>query len=234
LNDDLNARSKISLLESSSFLPCVSCESLHAEINELNLTLTTCVDELEHARAEICDMKSMPCSKCYLLLEVDACHTSCHNHDALLDVNDDCCSCGLICTSCIDLENEVLALKKMCDDMSAKLVEHDEMSANLEKEIELLRTTYAKCIEKEIENLRNTTCGTCEHLKFESEVLRTKCKCLCAKGLDSHVSCRSDVDACKIASFQLELTSSLECECDTTTQINFILSHKPLLLVITQ
>jgi len=41
------------------------------------------------------------------------------------------------------LENEVLALKQMRDDMSAKLVEH-RMSANHEKEIELLRTTYAK------------------------------------------------------------------------------------------
>jgi hypothetical protein len=28
------------------------------------------------------------------------------------------------------------------------------MSANLEKENELLRTTYAKCIEEEINNLR--------------------------------------------------------------------------------
>jgi GTP-sensing pleiotropic transcriptional regulator CodY len=52
------------------------------------------------------------------------------------------------------LESEVLTLKKMRDDMSAKLVEHDEMSANLEKENELLRTTYAKCIEEEVDNLR--------------------------------------------------------------------------------
>jgi GTP-sensing pleiotropic transcriptional regulator CodY len=63
------------------------------------------------------------------------------------------------------LESEVLALKKMSKDMSAKLVEHDEMSANLEKENELLHTTYAKCIEEEIDNLRNMACGTCEHLK---------------------------------------------------------------------
>jgi chromosome segregation ATPase len=76
LNDDLDmARSKIALLESRASLPCVSCESLLAEINELKLTHTTCVDELEHARAEICDMKSMPCSKCSLLLVENACHT---------------------------------------------------------------------------------------------------------------------------------------------------------------
>ena len=79
-------------------------------------------------------MKSLPCSKCTLLIVDDACHTSCDNYDALVDVNDDTCSCGLICTSCIDLESEVLALKKVRDDMSAKLVEHDEMSANLEKQ----------------------------------------------------------------------------------------------------
>lgn len=93
-------------------------------------------------------MKSITYSKCSLVL------TSCNNHDALIDVNDDISSCGLICTSCVELESEVLALKQMHDDMSAKLVEHNEMSANLEKEIELLRTTYAKCIEKEMDNLR--------------------------------------------------------------------------------
>ena len=54
LNDDLDVtRSKIALLESSASLPCVSCESLSAEIDKLKLTHTTCVDELEHARAEI-------------------------------------------------------------------------------------------------------------------------------------------------------------------------------------
>ena len=36
-----------------------------------------------------------------------ACLTSCDNHDALLDANDDVSSNGLICTSCIELENEV-------------------------------------------------------------------------------------------------------------------------------
>jgi hypothetical protein len=100
----------------------------------------------------------------------------------------------------------------MRDDMSAKLVEHDEMSANLEKENELLHTTYAKCIEEEINNLRNMTCGTCERLKSQNEVLRTRCKSLCAKGLDSCFSCHSDVDASKFASSKAESTSSLECE----------------------
>jgi hypothetical protein len=110
------------------------------------------------------------------------------------------------------LESEVLALKKMRDDMSAKLVEHDEMSANLEKENELLRATYAKCIEEEINNLRNMTCGTCECLESQNEVLRTRCKSLCAKGLDSRFSCHSDVDASKFASSKPEATSSLERE----------------------
>jgi hypothetical protein len=92
LNGELDmARSKIVLLELSASLPCVSCESLHAEINELKLTHTTCVDELEHARAEICDMKSIPCSKFSLLLLEDACHTSYDKVDALLDVNDVAC-----------------------------------------------------------------------------------------------------------------------------------------------
>jgi hypothetical protein len=110
------------------------------------------------------------------------------------------------------LESEVFALKKMREDRSAKLVEHDEMSANLEKENELLRTTYAKCIEEEINILRNMTCGTCECLKSQNEVLRTRCKSLFAKGLDSHFSCHSDVDASKFSSSQPESTSSIECE----------------------
>ena len=74
LNDDLDkARIEIALLKSNASLPCVSCESLLAEINELKLTHTTCVDELEHARAEICEIKSMPCSKCSLMHNDDAC-----------------------------------------------------------------------------------------------------------------------------------------------------------------
>ena len=40
----------------------------------------------------------------------------------------------------------------------------------------------------------------------------TKYKSLCAKGLDSRVSCHSDVDAFKIAFSQPELTSSFERE----------------------
>ncbi|XP_022684993.1 uncharacterized protein LOC111258245 [Setaria italica] len=154
----------------------------------------------------------MPCSMCSLVLDDDACLTSCDNHDIVRDVNDDDCSCGLICTSCIELENEVLTLKQMRDDMSAKLVERNEMSANLEKENKLLRTTYAKCIEKEMDNLRNAPCGTCDRLKHENEVLATRCKILSAKSFDSCNSYHSDVGVSKIASSQLELLSSIERE----------------------
>jgi hypothetical protein len=62
LNDDLDmARSKIVLLESNASLPCVSCESFLAEINELKLIHTTCVDEFEHARAEIHTTSALCC-----------------------------------------------------------------------------------------------------------------------------------------------------------------------------
>ena len=57
LKDDLyKARDEIALLKLNSSLLCVLCESLFAEINELNLTHTTCLDELEPARAEINEM----------------------------------------------------------------------------------------------------------------------------------------------------------------------------------
>jgi chromosome segregation ATPase len=185
LRKDLDcARDELTLLKSNASLPCASCESLLAEINELKLTHSTCVDELKHARAKIDEISSRPCSLCSF------------------DVNDDVSSTGLICTSCIEFENEVLALKQICDDMSAKLVEHNEMSANLEKENELLRTTYAECIEKEMQNLKNAPCGTCDRLKFENEILAKRCKSFCAKSLDSRDSCNSDVGVSKIASLQ--------------------------------
>jgi hypothetical protein len=206
------ARDEIDLLKSNASLPCVSCESLLAEINELKLTHTTCVDELEHARAKIDEISSRPCSLCSLNVIDDTCHTSCVNHDTLLDVNDDVSSIGLTCTSCIELKNEVLALKQMREDMSAKLVEHKDMSANLEKEIELLRTTYAECIAKEMENLKNAPCGTCDRLKFENEVLAKRCKSFCAKSLVSRDSCNSDVVASKIASLQPKSSSCVARE----------------------
>jgi uncharacterized CHY-type Zn-finger protein len=56
------------------------------------------------------------------------------------------------------------------------------------------------------------TCGTCERFKSQNEVLHTRCKSLCAKGLDSRFSCHSDVDASKFASSKPESTSSLERE----------------------
>ena len=56
---------------------------------------------------------------CSFILDDDVCPTSCDIHDTLPDVNDDDCSCRLICTSCIELKNEVLVLKRMRDDMSA-------------------------------------------------------------------------------------------------------------------
>ena len=185
-------------------LPCVRCESLLAEINELKLTHTTYVEQFEHARAENFEMSSRLRSSLSLLN--DACHTSCATQTELHDVNDDISSTALICTSCVDLKNEVLALEQMRDDMCAKLVEHNEMSANLEKEIELLRTTYAKCIGEEMKNLRDAPCGTCEGLKFENEVLAKRCKSLCAKSLDSRDFSNSGVVS-KIASSHPELSS---------------------------
>ena len=144
LNDNLDKDGdKIALLKSNASLPCGSCDSLIDEINELKMTHTTYVDQLEHSRAEICKMKFMPSSMSSLVLNHDTCLTSYDNHDILRDVNDDACSRDLICASCIQLKNEVLALKQMRDDMNAKMVEHNKISANLEKENDLLHTTYA-------------------------------------------------------------------------------------------
>ena len=52
-NDLYKARDEIALMKRNASLPCGSYESLLAEIDNLKLTHTTCVNELEHARAEI-------------------------------------------------------------------------------------------------------------------------------------------------------------------------------------
>ena len=82
----------------------------------------------------------------------------------------------------------------------------------IEKENDLLRTTYAKCIEEQVESLRNAPCGTCDRIKFENEFLSKRCKSLIAKSFDSRDSCHSDVGVSKIASSQPELASSVERE----------------------
>ena len=86
------------------------------------------------------------------------------------------------------------------------------MSARFEIEVDLLHTTYAKCIEEQMESLRNALCGTCDRLKFENEFLSKRCKSLIAKSFESHDSCHSDFDSSKIASSQPELTSSADRE----------------------
>jgi hypothetical protein len=54
------------------------------------------------------------------------------DHDVLLDIN--ACNMSTIsCTSCNDLKHEIDDFKQVHDDMSAKLVEHNKKSANLEK-----------------------------------------------------------------------------------------------------
>ena len=179
------ARHEVSLVHSIASLPCVCCDSLNAKFDELKFVHNTCVADLEHARAEIDKMRCKP--SCCSFADV-ACQTSCAS-DSLHDVD---ASSGVIsCTSCFDLKVEVMALEILRDDMSAELVAHKDMSANLEKEVDLLRTTYAECIEKEMENLRNAPCGTCDRLKYQNEVLVTTCKGLCAQFLGSHTSLHS-------------------------------------------
>jgi len=186
-----NLSSSFELLERVKTLSVASHVDLDIARDEIALLHS--IASLEHARDEIDEMRSMPS----LFSFVDAaCQTSCA-YNKLLD--DDCIH--ISCTSCIDLENEVKALKLLRDDMSAELVVHKDMSANLEKENDLLHTTYAKCIEEEMENLRNTPCGTCDYLKFQSEVLATSCKSLSAKSFLS--SKRSTTLVNKLSSFDI-------------------------------
>jgi hypothetical protein len=124
--------SEIELLKSN--VSCDSCVDMLAENEKLKLDYSTCVEQFEIARAEIIKINSMHSSTCSSTLNNDTCIDSNDNHDVLLDINA-CNMSTASCTSCNDLKHEINDLKQVCDDMSAKLVEHNEKSANLGKVI---------------------------------------------------------------------------------------------------
>jgi hypothetical protein len=122
--------SEIELLKSN--VSCDSCEGMLAENEKLKLNYSICVEQLEIARAEIIEINSMHSITCSSTLNNDTCIDSNDNHDVLLDIN--ACNVSTISyTSCNDLKHEIDDLKQVRDDMSAKLIEHNKMSVNLEK-----------------------------------------------------------------------------------------------------
>jgi glutaredoxin-related protein len=122
--------SKIELVKSN--VSCDSCVGMLAENEKLKLDYSTCVEQLEIARADIIEINSLHSSTCSSTLNNDTCIDSNGNHDIFLDIN--ACNVSIIsCTSCNDLKHEIHDLKQVRDDMSAKLVEHNEKSANLKK-----------------------------------------------------------------------------------------------------
>jgi hypothetical protein len=122
--------SKIELLKSN--VSCDSCVGMLAENEKLKLDYSTCVEQLEISMTEIIKINSLHSSTCSSTLNNDTCIDSNDNHDVLLDIN--ACNVSTIsCTSCIDFNHEIDYLKQVHDGMSAKLVEHNKKSANLEK-----------------------------------------------------------------------------------------------------
>jgi hypothetical protein len=102
-------------------MSCDSCVGMLAKNKKLKLDYFTCVEQLEIAMTEIIEINSMHSS-------ID----SNDNHDILLDIN--ACNVSTIsCASYINLKHEIDDFKQVCDDMSIKVVEHNEKSANLEK-----------------------------------------------------------------------------------------------------
>jgi hypothetical protein len=122
--------SEIELLKSN--VSCDSCVSMLAENEKLKLDYSIYVEQFEIARAEIIEINSMHYSTCSSTLKNDNCIDSNDNDDVLLDINA-CNVSTIFCTSCIDLKHEIDDFKQVCDDMSAKVIEHNEKSANLEK-----------------------------------------------------------------------------------------------------
>jgi hypothetical protein len=90
------------------------------------------VEQLEIARAEIIEINSMYSSTCSSTLNNDTSNDSNDNHDVLLDINT-CNVFTIACASYIDLKHEIDNFKQVRDDISVKLVEHNEKSANLKK-----------------------------------------------------------------------------------------------------
>jgi hypothetical protein len=122
--------SEIELLKSN--VSCDSCVGMLAENEKLKLDYSTCVEQLEIARAEIIEINSMHSSTCSSTLKNANCIDSNDNDDVLLDINAYNVS-NISCASCIDLKHEIDNFKQVRDDMSAKVFEHNEKSANLEK-----------------------------------------------------------------------------------------------------
>jgi hypothetical protein len=122
--------SKIELLKSN--VSCDSCVGMLTKNEKLKLDYSTCVEQLEIARAEIIEINSSHSSICSSTLNKDTCIDSNDNHNVLLDINT-CNVSTISCASCNDLKLEIDDFKQVRDDMNVKLVEHNEKSANHEK-----------------------------------------------------------------------------------------------------
>jgi hypothetical protein len=135
--------SEIELLKAN--LSCDSCVGMLAENKKLKLDYSTCVEQLEIAMAEIIEINSMHCSTYSSTLNNDTCIDSNDNHDVLLDINT-CNVSTITCASCIDLKHEIDNFKQVHDDMSIKLVEHNEESAT--KSAYILGVEFEICEKK--------------------------------------------------------------------------------------
>jgi hypothetical protein len=122
--------SEIELLKSN--VSCDSCVDMLAENEKLKLDYSICIEQLKIARAEIIKINYMHSITCLSALNNDSCIDSNDNHDVLLDINA-CNMSTASCTSCNDLKHEIDDLKQVHDDMSVKLIEHNDKSDNLKK-----------------------------------------------------------------------------------------------------
>jgi hypothetical protein len=91
--------SEIELLKSN--VSCDSCVGMLAENEKLKLDYSTCVEQLEIARAEIIEINSMYYSTFSSTLNNDTCINSNDNHDVLLDIN----ACNMSTASCTSYNN---------------------------------------------------------------------------------------------------------------------------------
>jgi hypothetical protein len=96
--------SEIELLKSN--VSCDSCVDMLTENEKLKLDYSTCVEQLEIARAEIIEINSSHSSICFSTLNNDTCIDSNDKDNVLLDINV-CNVSSISYASCIDVTPRV-------------------------------------------------------------------------------------------------------------------------------
>jgi hypothetical protein len=109
----------------------IACLNSEIELLKSNVSFDSCVGMLaENEKLNLDYFSCVHSSTCSSTLNSDTCIDSNDNYDVFLDINV-CNVSSISCTSCNNLKHEIDDLKQVHNDMSAKLVEHNETISKL-------------------------------------------------------------------------------------------------------